>query len=422
MASVGPLAPFHFHEEQVVRGIAQEIVDNLVRRRGATGHLRVEKEFGSGSHVCFFDREMYKGLAMEMVQESGARLLLHTCIVGASTEGSRITGIVVENKSGRSILPAMVVVDATGDGDVAFRAGARCGMGRAEDGLTQPMTTMFEMANVDVERVWQYIQTHPEDFEWWSPILVSRPSPPGFQQTYFVAQGFLDAMRRATEAGELVLGRDSILLFPALRPGVIHFNSTRVIGVKGTDAWDLTRAEIEGRRQVASLAATMHRYVPGFENAYVLSVGTQIGVRESRRVMGEYVLTQEDVISGRAFSDAVARGFFPIDIHNVRGKGSTAGSGATWEELRGAYDIPYRCLVPEALDQLLVAGRCISTTHEAGASTRSTGCCMATGQAAGTAAAMAARSGIRPRDISVPELQQTLVDQGVILQRNTPAV
>lgn len=416
-ASVGPFAPFHHGDEQVIKGIPQEIIERLMALGGSTGHLKIERSYGSGTYMCWFDREVYKHAAFQLTQEAGADILLHTWASEAVMEGDRIKGLIVQNKSGRQLILADVIIDTTGDGDVIAASGARYEFGRESDGRAQAMTMLFEMGGVDIPAVRHYIETHPEDFEWWSPVIPVRPLRPEFQQEHFVAQGFLSIVKEAMGTGELYLGRNSVLLLTTLRPGMMTFNSTRVVGKRGTDARELSEAEIDARQQVMSLAAFMQKHVPGFAHAYIVTTGVQIGVRESRRLVGEYVLTSKDVQRGHKFPDGIARGYFPIDIHSpTSGEGYQPG-GSTWTELEDSYDIPYRCCVPEKVEGLLVAGRCISASHEAVGSTRSTGSCMALGQAMGTAAALAARQGILPRHVNIQELRALLEGQGASIRR-----
>ena len=191
-------------------------------------------------------------------------------------------------------------------------------------------------------------------------------------------------------------------------------NSTRVLNTLGTDVWDLTRAELEGRRQVAELTRFFRKYVPGFEKAYVQQSGITTCVRESRRIMGEYVLTAKDVLEARQFEDAIALGSYPIDLHSPTGKGTILKKikpGA-------AYSIPLRCLIPLKVDGLVVAGRCISGTHVANASYRTMPICVATGQAAGVCAALAAINSQSPRTVKAAEVQKELLRQGAILKLN----
>src|SRR5882724_1235522 len=284
-ASVGPFSPFHYDDQQITMGIPQELIERLMKAGGSTGHLKCVPEYGSGSYMAYFDREVYKQVAFEMTQEAGVRLLLHSFIGGAVTEGKRVVGIQVANKSGFQHVLGKVVVDATGDGDVAARGGAEFKWGRDGDQLGQPMTMFFEMANVDIDVLKAYIDANPDDFEWTSNLHSRTPLPKSLNQRYFVAQGFRKAVLEAKKQGDLELGRDTVLLQSTMREGTIVFNSTRIGKLRGTDIDDFTKAEIEGRKQAMSLAAFMKKYAPGFANAYVSSTGVQIGVRESRHIV-----------------------------------------------------------------------------------------------------------------------------------------
>ena len=365
---VNPFMTFHAGEEQIIEGIFQEIIDRLENMNGYDRKSRA------------YDAEVMKIVADQMVEESGVKLMLHSLVVDAVMEGNFIRGVVVENKSGRQRVMAKVVVDATGDGDVAVKAGAPYEKGRREDGLTQPMTLNFRMGGVETARM---------------------PSRSELNKLYDEAKA----------KGEISIPRENLLWFPTVRRGEIHFNTTRVVKVDGTSGKDLTYSEVEARRQMMRVVEFLKRRVPGFESAYLLVSGSQIGVRETRRIMGEYVMTEEDVLGARKFEDVVARGSYPIDIHSPTGEGTVIKRlppGAS-------YDIPYRCLVPKRVENLLVAGRCVSCTHEAQAAIRVIPICVAMGQAAGTAAALAAKLKATPRGIDITMLQKTLRKQGANL-------
>ncbi|MCD6325303.1 FAD-dependent oxidoreductase, partial [Candidatus Bathyarchaeota archaeon] len=216
----------------------------------------------------------------------------------------------------------------------------------------------------------------------------------------------------AKAKGELSIPRENILYFPKTRKSEIHFNTTRIVMVDGTKADDLTYAETEGRRQMVELIKFLKEKVPGFENAYLLTSAFQVGVRETRRIIGEYILTEEDIVKARKFKDTIAKGSYPIDIHNPKGEGTVIKRPPPGE----SYDIPYRCIVPKKVDNLLVAGRCVSSTHEAQAAIRVIPIVVAIGQAAGTAAALAVRLNIPPRELDVSLLQETLEKQGAVLR------
>ena len=300
-ASVGPFAPFHHGDEQVIKGIPQEIIERLTALGGSTGHLKIDRSYGSGTYMCWFDREVYKYAAFQLVQEAGAEILLHTWASEAVMEGDRLRGLIVQNKSGRQLIPADVIIDTTGDGDVVAASGARFEFGRAGDGRVQAMTMLFEMGGVDIPAVRRYIETHLEDFEWWSPVTPIRPLPPELQQEHFVAQGFLSLVKQAMDTGELYLGRNSVLLLTTLRPGMMTFNSTRVVGKKGTDARELQR----GR----------DRWAPASDVLGRLHEEARAGLRSSvhcdhrgsdrcagdARLVGEYVLTEKTLCGGTSF-------------------------------------------------------------------------------------------------------------------------
>lgn len=213
------------------------------------------------------------------------------------------------------------------------------------------------------------------------------------------------------KAANLPINRDQVLFFTGPADDEVLVNTTRVQGLDGTNVEDLTEAEELGRKQVLAVADFMRSSLPGFEKASISSVGTQIGIRETRRIDGLYALQVDDVVQGRRFDDVIARSGYPIDIHDPSGKGVTAA----WVQGDGAYDIPYRCLLPKRVRNLLTGGRCISTTHEALATTRLTPSCMATGQAAGSAAGLAVKHNAAPADIDVAELQRMLEEDGALL-------
>jgi hypothetical protein len=216
---------------------------------------------------------------------------------------------------------------------------------------------------------------------------------------------------KAKADGRVHCPRENVLLFYTTRPGVVHFNTTRVTGRSGVNADDLTAAELEARRQAHELARFLISDVPGFEKAYLQQSGAQIGVRESRRIRGDYTLTGDDVVQGRKFPDGIARCNYPIDIH------SPTGAGTVIREVPAGdwYEIPYRCLLPVGVDNLLVAGRCVSATHEGQSSLRVMPQCFAMGQAAGTAAAVAVQRTCRPREVPAEELRAALLGQWQIV-------
>ena len=351
-----------------------------------------------------FHPEVYKHLVFELLQEAGVKVLCHTLVVDAVTEGDRIAALLVESKAGRQALIGRVYVDATGDGDVAARAGVPFEIGRVPDQAVQPMTLMYLLGNVDVARVAEALRKTERRGVW--------ETDDG--RVYLNATGFQDEVQQARVDGCLpTINRDhvsSIFTIPWL-PGVVGVNFGRVTGLDPLDPEALTMAEWAGRQQVLEGLAFLRKYVPGFENAQLVATAPQIGVRESRRIKGDYILTQDDILAQRQFDDVIAQSCYMIDIHLPDSDKTTIVKLPPGTH----YDIPYRSLVPVNIDNLLLAGRCISATHEAQGSLRVQAVSMAIGEAAGAAAALSVRQGCSPRRLATALLQSQLEEQGAIL-------
>jgi glycine/D-amino acid oxidase-like deaminating enzyme len=376
----------HGPGEPVVAGALAELLGRLVRTGGA-----IPPSPGTGYTVPF-DPEAFKLTALELLDEAGVQFLFHAFASDVVDDGP-VRGVVFETKSGPVVVRARVVVDCTGDGDVAARAGARYEVGRDEDGLVQPMTLMFRIVQFERHAFEAYVRRHPDQ---WRGV-----------------HGLWDLIRQATAAGDLELPREDLLFFGTPHEAEVSVNSTRVTRALGIDVFDWSRAELDSRRQMRQIASFLRRYVPGFGNAYVAQSGVHTGVRETRRIVGDYRLTTEDVLGARKFDDVIARGAYPVDIHNPKGSGTLlkrVPPGA-------AYDIPLSCLLPSGIEGLLVAGRCLSGSHEAHSSYRVMPIVMATGQAAGVCAALAAKGGLTPRAVPVSDVQATLIAQGADLGR-----
>lgn len=369
----------HGPGHSVIGGVLRDVLERLVKAGGA---IAPSLETG---YVVPFDPEIFKCVSLDLLDESGVEFLFHALATEVLTDA---TGVVFETKSGSIAIKAHTIVDCTGDGDIAARAGAKYEIGRESDGLVQPMTLYFRMVEFQRAAFEAYVKQHPEQ---WRGVY-----------------GLWDLIKQAEEAGELNLAREDILFFATPHEHEVAVNSTRVTKVLGIDVWDLSYAEWESRRQMRQIAAFFRRYVPGFERTYIAQSGVNIGVRETRRIVGEYRLTAEDLLRARKFDDVIARGSYPVDIHNPEGKGTTLKRLPPGE----AYDVPLRALIPKGIEHLIVAGRCISGTHEAHSSYRVMPISMATGHAAGICAALAAKSGKSPRDIPAVEVQQELVRQG----------
>ncbi|MCU1416780.1 MAG: hypothetical protein JWP32_954, partial [Schumannella sp.] len=323
------------------------------------------------------------------------------------SEGT-VSGIVCQTKSGQQTILADVVIDTSGDGDVAALAGADFMLGRDGDGEMQPMTTYFRILNVDYAGVVRDCEEHPDDVN----ELVVPEGTDLAREDYtliFYMKGFSKRIAKARAEGfNWIVPKDYIVVKAGLLPGEINVNVTRYQG-NGLDARTRSAAVIDLRKQAYNTYEFLKKYVGGFEDSHLLDVAPVLGVRETRRIIGDHILTEEEVISQARFPDAIALTNAPMDIHDPGGAGGTnISTGA-------GYGIPYRTLLPASIEGMLLGGRCISVDHRAFGSTRNTPPCAMTGQAAGIAAAIASRKGVTPRQLDVAEVQAALESIGVVL-------
>jgi hypothetical protein len=370
MATAGLVNPFMGYKVEGKR-LTSAVFNELLDRLDHAGALSV------GGQV--FDDEGLKIVLDRMMQDHGVSVLLHSTFVGVEMDGPRIAEVQTVGKSGRIDLSGIVYVDSTGDGDVAALAGAPVEIGRSQDGLCQPMTLCFRIGGVAGD-----------------PTLGELRKE--------LTQIYLEAKA----AGEIDNPREDVLIFATMVPHIFHFNTTRVVQRDATDTLDMTAAEIEGRRQTAALLDLFRRRSPRFKDAYLVKMAAQIGVRESRRVMGGYVLTVDDVLEAVKFPDGIARSRYPVDIHSPTGEGTVIQRLPPGE----FYEVPYRCLVPQQVDNLLIGARCISSTHEAHSSLRVMPVVAGIGEAAGVAAAWAARRGIAPSQIDGTKVKAAVLGAG----------
>jgi hypothetical protein len=388
---VSPFMPYWTYSvennEKVLlsKGLFSEILRRLEEMNG----LRHDK-------MCF-DAEILKYIFMKMAIESGVRLLFQTVVTGVKKEGSRIVSITASNVGGEQDFFADCFIDATGDANVAFQADCPYALGRESDRLCQPMTLCFRLGNVKTDGH-NGIETEKgrdgEGPRRGEPCDASR----------------IDALYRAHQkSGKIKNPREDVLFFRTLADNIYHFNTTRVVKRNPTDAFDVTRAEIEAREQVFEIYHFLKENFKEFKDSILLTTGIQIGVRESRKIIGEYVLTKEDILRCTRFEDSIAVCNYDIDIHSPDGSGTSHHFFNAGEY----YTIPYRCLVPKNADNLLVAGRCISATHDAQASLRIMPTCCTLGEAAGVAAALFAdaKKGAVGQ-IDIKQLQAILVAGG----------
>ncbi len=358
---------------KVVGGIPDDVVASL---KGYHAAFERPNSFGAGTGVTY-DPSVLKIVWETLALQAGVRLLYHSFCTDVIMESGRICGVILDGKRGLMKLTARVVVDCSGDADVCHWAGApyeRAG----EIDPAQTLTTTFRMVNVDTARA-----------------------------QAFGKKALSQKMEEASATGQYQLPRREGSWHITTQAGVIHTIMTRVADVDGTDPEALTAAEIDGRRQAWEYARFLRDYIPGYENAVLSWLSHPIGVRETRRIYGEYRLTREDCLEGRKFADAVGACGAPIEDHH-------AGADTSWVYLPDGvtYDIPYRTLLPQQVTGLLVAGRCFSATHDAHASCRSMAQTMTMGQAVGTAAALAVKNDVLPHELEITLLQERLRQMG----------
>lgn len=403
-AGVGPQMTFHAGSTQVVRGIPDEIVERMKAKGFSPGHM--EDFVGYASSITPFDAEGLKLVLEEMALEAGVTLLYHTVYTGCSVKNGHISSVTLYSKNGFFEAKADVFLDCSADADLATNAGIPSVYGRDKDNLAQPMTMNIKVNGVNREKVMDFVRGNRND------MLKTIPFDHLDQIPRTGIQGAYSVIRAAKENGEFDVDRDMVLCFETNNPGEFILNMSRVVQKSAVDPFQLTEAEIEGRRQAHQIVAFMRNHIPGFEDCRIVSTGPNIGIRESRKINGCYKLTAQDLLANRMFPDAVAMGGYPIDIH------SPDGASMKHEFLKPGswYSVPYRCLVAPEVDNLIVAGRCISTTHEACAAIRVTPIVMAVGQAAGTAAAQSVRTGQPANELDTDQLRDTLKNNGAFLE------
>lgn len=396
-ATAGLIVQFGGGGYPYLTGIAKELIDELIARGEAV-------DLGLPNVNYPFDPDGLKDLAFEKVGRSGADLLLYSAVVGVLLEGRQSRGLIVENKSGRCLVEAQVVVDATGDADVVALAGAEVHK-LAGGGILGAL-----VGNIDFEELRAYLGRHPDQvFE----IDLTRP--------LIRIVGFSDAVERAIACGDLepeMMRIPSHLVDtegtiegerPYLRvDGIFEEKGLAMIGYGAhvdfdpTDAFALTRAEVEARRKHRTLIAFFRAYIPGFRHCTIVQTASSLAIWKSRKIVGDYVLTSEDIRTSRQFVDVVVNAHTNLDHRSL------------YIKERLEFDIPFRAMLPRGYDGIIVAGRCISTTANVGIPGFNIPLCMQMGEAAGTAAALAAVSRVSPRSLPVRELQARLLGNGAL--------
>ncbi len=365
---VNPFSPYNsFSKEHfpINRGIFYKILENL------------ESEYGLHPNKMTFNESVLQYVLDAMLIEAGVNVLFHSLITDVKTNGRNITEITVSNKSGNCKYSADYFVDATGDADVSAMSGCEFRVGRDEDGLCQPMTLCFRIGGIDKTKL-----------------------PPDDQ----INKKFNEFQ----EKGVIKNTRENILIFPHMQSDAIHFNTTRIVKKSPLDAEDLTKVELEARSQMRELFRFLKENIPGYENAHILNSATLTGVRESRRIVGLHTITADEIVNCTKFEDSIARGNYPIDIHNP------SGGGTVMKHIDPSdyYTIPYRALVPKDMDNLIVCGRPISSTHEAHSAYRVMPICCNIGEGAGIAASIAKKKNLKFSEVDSSDIQAVLKQNG----------
>ncbi|PNV60468.1 FAD-dependent oxidoreductase [Clostridium sp. chh4-2] len=402
---VGPMMTAHAGEKQVIKGLFEEMVVRMMRDGYSCGHIKDTTQYVS--YITPFSSEGMKLVLDEMTAEADCHVLFHTFVAQADCRDGKITSLTICSKDGLSKIKAVVYIDATGDGDLAYMAGAPMQKGRPGDGLSQPMTMNMKYGNVNREELKTYLLNHLDQF----PRLKENRKLIE-ESSHLAVAGFADQLQKAIKDKEVGFPREELLFFETDRPGEFIVNTTRIIGNDGTDAQSLSESEREGRKQCAQLDRFLRREVPGFADAYLELTGPSVGVRGSRQLKGRYELQTSDILSGTMFDTRIALAAYPVDVHNPDGSGT---SSCFEMGEKGCYSIPYEIMFCDEIANLLVTGRCVSASFEAQAAIRTTPTTAAMGQAAGLAAALSLESGIPLAEIDRKKLQKKLMEQNVVL-------
>lgn len=397
--------------KKVIGGIADEFMKDMAQYKTAYGTAASEHKIcPMHNSVTLYDHELFKIVALRKVLKENIEVLFHTDVESVEVENARLKKVILRGKGWRILVKAPVFIDATGDGDVAYLAGASFEKGQKDTGVLQPPTMMFTVAGVDIDKTIDYLAENPDQMERSKTIDCANGYDADFFRSdpNFVMVAMRKLVSQLRAQGKMPINRENIIIINSLLPGEVHLNCTRHLGTDGSDVFSVTRAEIEGYLQIEEFTEVLKQYVPGFENCYISQIYPSLGIRESRRFSGIRRLTEKDLVEGHFDEETIGIGSYPVDIH--------AGDGmSTIFTKIPAYGIPYGITVSDEIEGLMFAGRCASMDAVAMSSARVMPICMTIGEAAGIGAALAVKQSISPRDVNVAEVRRILLDTNAIL-------
>lgn len=357
-----------------------------------------------------FDSSMVKIRMDQLAADAGVKLCFHTLACDVLKEGNTISAVVLQNKSGRGLVKGKYIVDTTGDGDVSANAGAEYSVGNNKDNSnTQPATLIFKMGNVDISKLSSYLKSNPDEIGDWPPseeIIFG-------DKDHICVSGFFSLVNKGKEQGLPVKGNQLIITSTPIS-GIVTVNMTKVYGINIDDPFSISQAEINAREQISKGQEFLKKYIPGFKDSYLAEIGIQLGIRETRRIMGDKTILYEDICSGKKYEDRVGK-LFNVGHLDFTKKDDAGNNITKFEYLTKELEIPSRSLLVKGIENLLVGGRCISTDQKTFGFIRTQTACFATGQAAGVIASVASSEKKDIRSINIYQVQDVLLKQGIEL-------
>ena len=400
----GPMMTFHAGNRQVVKGIVSELIDRLYKKGKSPGHI-----FDTTCYtytVTPFDAEAMKVELENMLIEAGGEILYHSFVYSVEKSEDEIKSVLICGKNGIHNIKAKIFIDASGDADISRFAGLETHIGRKEDGKCQPVTMNMKLYNVDTKKARDYIKNNPDDF---TRMDVSKLD----NAVRLSVGGYNTTFNKAIKNGEITFEREFLLYFETNNEGEFIVNTTRISGINPTNPEELTKAEIEGRRQCLEVFEFIKKRIPGFKDARVAFTGPNIGVRGSAQIKGNYTITETDIVGCKKFKDTIAHGAYPIDIHPPEGADDNMFDTIKLQH-GDFYSIPFSALTGK-MKNLITVGRCISATFEAQAAIRVSPIAGAIGHAGGAAAAVAVKSGKDVLNVNVEDVRRLIKEQGGFL-------